>query len=783
MSYEQSVRPFIQFSKEKDKGLPVPMNAKITKAAQKGQKTIHVTNASQYHEGIPILVGADNVTGNEVRRIVKIQGNTLTFQKPLQHDHPVNDIVTVEFVRQRFYPDADVGTVFCHDHAFGGTTWPHGAVCTFLIEPIGSTWHDAKTGEPIRTGPVADIHTSSRVGHDVAGSFRELLLHIQDTVPHTVNVVTAGNPPGQPVEVALEAGKTISFIMPENIKMTPMPFLNGGTHTTGGAFNIRAEPFAQRLANNPDHSQIFNSRIHGDPSTPMIRAYLGDTVVFRMLDVTMNESNVFTLSGHTFWSERYASDASRKHSLHIGIAERYDFVIPDAGGPRRQAGDYIFFNGRNSHFSEGSWGIMRVLDKEVSDLQPLPNQAYGNEGIPERLPVCPQQAPVKTFNVVAMDYPQMSFNPNAPEAIEVDFERTIMLRNSDAKIYVLEEEATKVAEGIQPMPLTVRVNVGDCLKVNLTNKMKESRASFSALGMAFDPKDSQGLNLGNNPGDQTVAPGESRTYTYYADPFNGEMQMVVWDWGNVAMNPRNGLFGGVIIGPQGSQYRDPTTGEDISLKNSWVADVIVDQTIQGNETRANYRDVALFFQDEDNIIGTSFMPYVQNVAGLTGVNYRSEPYLYREEAGCSLGRMFEPCEADNPTDPITPLIQAHAGDQVRVHVFGASSEQNGMFTIEKHEWPIEPFMEGADMISTVEFASSEGLDVFLSSAGGPHAMPGDYMWGNGRLPYAQSGQWGYFRVLPKGDQRILPLGGAQPGKKQVNIITPESTPATPASFK
>ena len=56
----------------------------------------------------------------------------------------------------------------------------------------------------------------------------------------------------------------------------------------------------------------------------------------------------------------------------------------------------------------------------------------------------------------------------------------------------------------------------------------------------------------------------------------------------------------------------------------------------------------LYFQDEDNIIGTSFMPYVQNVAGLIGVNYRAEPYLHREEEGCSLGRMFQPCEVDNP---------------------------------------------------------------------------------------------------------------------------------------
>jgi FtsP/CotA-like multicopper oxidase with cupredoxin domain len=770
-SYEQSMRPFTQFEKKTDKGLPVPMNAKVKKAAKKGDKTLEVTNAKQYHVGIPILIGADNVKGKEVQRIVKISGNTLTFAQPLKHAHPVNDIVTVEYVRQRFWVDADVGSVFWHDHAFGGTTWPHGAVGTMIAEPFNSTWHDPKTGERIRTGPVADIHAVERVGHDVAGSFRELMVHIMDTVPHTVNIVTAGNPPGQPVDVALEAGRTVSFIMPPNdkIKMTPMPFLNGGTHTTGGALNFRAEPFAQRLANNPDPSKIFSSVVHGDPSTAMVRAYLGDAIVFRLLDVTMNESNVFTLSGHTFWSERYAQEANRKHSLHVGIAERYDLVIPEAGGPRHQAGDYMFFNGRSSKFSEGAWGIIRVLDKPVNDLQPLPNKAYGKEGIPERLPVCPKDAPVKSFNVVAMDHPGMSFNANAPEAIEVDFERKIELRNPEGKIYVLEDEVKKVSGEMQPMPLTLRANVGDCLQVKLTNKLKEGRASFSAFGLAFDPKDSQGLNLGNNPGDQTVAPGESRTYTYYADPFNGETQTLVWDWGNVSLNPRNGLFGGIIIGPKGSTYRDPKSGEDIGLKNSWNADVIVDRTIQGNENRANYRDVALYFQDEDNIIGTSFMPYVQNVAGLTGVNYRAEPYLHREEAGCSLGRMFQPCQVDNPQDPVTPVIEAHAGDKVRIHVFGASSEQNGMFTVEKHEWPIEPFLPGADMISTVEFSGSEGLDVFLPAAGGKWALVGDYVWSNGRLPYSQSGQWGYLRVLPNTDQRILPLDSAAMPTKQAAL--------------
>jgi hypothetical protein len=51
----------------------------------------------------------------------------------------------------------------------------------------------------------------------------------------------------------------------------------------------------------------------------------------------------------------------------------------------------------------------------------------------------------------------------------------------------------------------------------------------------LDPKDSLGADVGNNPGDHTVGPGENRTYTYYADPFIGETASLVWDWGNCRM--------------------------------------------------------------------------------------------------------------------------------------------------------------------------------------------------------------------------------------------------------
>ena len=795
--YEMSVRPFTMWGKKTKHGLPAPMVAKIVGGAKAGAASVKIQmapGATAFHVNTEVMVGMDCLEkGNdptaslprdkscqEVARIKEIKGDQVTFFKPLKHNHPAGDLVSPEFVRYRWWVDVDMGTVFWHDHAFGATTWPHGGFGVTIVEPFGSTYHDPKNGKLVYSGPIADIHSNEPIGAGVSGSFRELMVSIHDTVPHTVNTIEAGNPPGQPIEVALEAGKTVSFQMPDKIMAAPNKYINGGTHTTGSGFNFRAAPFAQRLSNNPDTSKLFSSAIHGDPGTPLLRAYTGDTMVFRLLHQLMNESHVWTISGHTFLTERYAADANRKNSIHVGIAERYD-LVSKAGGFQGMPGDYIHFNGRTSHFAEGGWGIVRVLDKETSDLKPLP-KGTNPLGIPATpSSVCPSDAPVKNFNVVSLDRP-MKLHPKAPDVIEVDFERKIEMTMPEGKIYALAEEAITVAGTVMPNPLTLRANLGDCIKVNLQNKMKASRASFFAPGLAFDPKDSQGLNVGNNPGDQTIAPGESRTYTYYAHPANKETTSLVWDGGNVVVNPRNGLYGAVIIGPKGSQYRDPVTGADISQKNSWRADVIVDASLTENVGKRNYRDVALFFQDEDNIIGTAFMPYVQNVAGLTSVNYRAEPYKFREEQGCSLGKIFQPCVVDKPEDPVTPLIEAHAGDAIRIHVIGANSEQNGMFGVEGHEWPIEPYMPGADMISVVEYAGSEILDVFIrGGAGGPYRQVGDFVWSNARLPYTQSGQWGYLRVLPVSDSRIQPLGAAGVGAKRADM-QPEAQ-AIPTAMK
>ena len=120
----------------------------------------------------------DEVNGFESARISKIDGNTITFERPLMHVHKKGEIASVEWIRERWYVDADFGTTFWHDHVYGLDSWGHGQYASFITEPPRSTYHDPVTGKGIRSGPVADIHTTEPVSAHIKGSFREIVTHV-----------------------------------------------------------------------------------------------------------------------------------------------------------------------------------------------------------------------------------------------------------------------------------------------------------------------------------------------------------------------------------------------------------------------------------------------------------------------------------------------------------------------------------------------------------------------------------------------------------------------------
>ena len=303
-NYEQSVRPF-QTS-----------GTTVRAAVDAGATSIAVDDASQFSPGAVVGVGLDQATTFESRRIATVDAGALSFDEPLHYAHGPGEIVSTEFVRYRWYPDAQFGTSYFHDHVDAIHSWRHGLLGALIAEPPGSTYHDPRTGAELSSGPIADIHTDAKISNDITGSFRELALFIQDDNK-----------------------------------------LNAVGRSTGSGYNLRAEPLDSRSG---DPALLFSSQAHGDPETPILEANVGDPIVVRSLVGATNDMHTVHIDGHWFRSEALSDLSPPIDTIHLGISERYDLSIPAAGGPQRQPGDYLYYSGRTFKLREGSWGLLRV---------------------------------------------------------------------------------------------------------------------------------------------------------------------------------------------------------------------------------------------------------------------------------------------------------------------------------------------------------------------------------------------------------------------------------------
>ncbi|MEA2640415.1 MAG: hypothetical protein QOF51_1809, partial [Chloroflexota bacterium] len=671
-NYEQSVRPF------------ATEGEKLSASAAAGATTLSLAKTGRFQPGEVVGVGMEQDTTFETARISAVAADLITLDAPLAFAHASGEIVSTEFVRYRWYPDTQFGTAYFHDHVDALHSWRHGLFGALVGEPPGSTYHDPRSGAEIISGPIADVHTLGRISADVVGSFREFVSFLQDDQPLT--------------QVGL---------------------------SSGGSINLRTEPLNRARG---DPADFFSSLVHSDPATPLIQALIGDPIVFRSLVGGTNDVHTLHVDGHWFRTELYSATSPPTNTVHLGISERYDLVIPRAGGPQGMPGDYLYYNGRATKLQEGNWGILRVLGAPTGGLQPLP----GHDSIPVPPPsVCPASAPVKEFAVDAIDIrlPQFGTRP--------------------AKIYVLDGDLDATLSGDRPAePLVLHVNIGDCILVDLNNQTS-GPVSFHADMLAADPADSAGVNAGRNP-QQTTAPGETHRSTLYASPEVGETTALVRDWGDVLNNPKAGLYGAIIVGPAGASYTDPATGADISTAASWHADV-------HSPSGASYRDFTLLLQDEDQIIGTAQMPYAEQISGVVAMNYRAEPLAPRIARTRDRARVFM---SSLNGDPATPLLEAYAGDAVRIHVLAPYSEQAHVFSVEGHRWPQEPGRDGTNLLSSQQVGALEAVTLQLDGgAGGTDSLPGDYLYGDHREPFRDAGLWGLLRVYPADAEAPIELLG------------------------
>jgi hypothetical protein len=149
--------------------------------------------------------------------------------------------------------------------------------------------------------------------------------------------------------------------------------------------NYRTEPIWFRMGYLPetpfnitrsfDFSNVLsNSKVGGDPVTPIFTANLGNAFRFRVVHPGGGHArnNVFTVHGHIWEEEPFttgstvigANPLSEWNGAQFGFggAAHFNFLLKNgAGGKFRISGDYLYRTFQADQFDNGIWGLFRVI--------------------------------------------------------------------------------------------------------------------------------------------------------------------------------------------------------------------------------------------------------------------------------------------------------------------------------------------------------------------------------------------------------------------------------------
>lgn len=235
-----------------------------------------------------------------------------------------------------WYADKEYGPCIIHSFADMRNHRYHGLFGAIVIEPAGAKWY--------RNYSLAKAIYDEEAVISAPGieSFREYIVMIQNGI--------------RMLDLNGELVKTIQEDEAEGID---------AEDTGEKGYNYRSERFANRLKRDNRISKVFNSRIHGDPATPLFTAYPQDRVIFRTMMPADKPRNVgFTIHGHT-WREQPDDPFSRIIPLQGGISIGNTFSMELKDGASCP-GDYLYRSGSLKWDVEsGMWGIFRVQKQGI----------------------------------------------------------------------------------------------------------------------------------------------------------------------------------------------------------------------------------------------------------------------------------------------------------------------------------------------------------------------------------------------------------------------------------
>jgi len=481
----------------------------------------------------------------------------------------------------------------------------------------------------------------------------------------------------------------------------------------------------------------------GDPFTPIMRAYENDRVQMRLLVGAQEEGHNFLAHGLKWLLEPSWSNSGYRNFGMMGISEHFEMAVPEFPPIETGTIDYLVLPGAAvDDIWGGMWTMLRTYDGGNGlrgDLAPVPSNPKGDaprfRNPRDWKGVCPASTLAKgstqdrQYRIVAglardlLPGGTLTYNSRAG------------LHDPTAILYVFKSDLDRrgrLKSGVPIEPLVLRANAGDCIRVELENRLPAvmpDLAGFSALPMvvdffnanqvvpsghvglspqlvANDIAEGAGVNVGFNPV-RTAAPGQVIDYKWYAgevlicqgssDPraecanrSGGWRAERPVEYGATPLissdrikHAGKGAIGTLIIEPMGStwttDYDAGNCGKAAQPRCSRAAATVV-------TPNGTFREFALNFQDDVNLRrGGGNGTAVPNLAeaedaedtGQKAFNYRTEPMWARmgfdpdEPLTITRTRDFTNAlsnAAVGGTDPQTPVFIAAAGQAVRFRV-------------------------------------------------------------------------------------------------------------------
>jgi Tol biopolymer transport system component len=735
-------------------------------------------------------------TANGGSQILSLVTNPKFGDGPDLDGNGIGDYVGAQTTTQRWWADPllnnngtdrTIRTVFSHDHFGPSSHQHHGLYGALVVEPAGSKW-ETTGGTPMGTradgGPTS--YAANILPGDATKSYREFNLAIADFALVYTPELKPINPPGRN-EIGLP------FILEPSAIPQPESISAGDPGT--GLVNYRNEPIPLRVRDGATNTQFTDARgdmanvfrskddagntIHGDPFTPLLEAYEGDKVQIRLIQGAQEEQHVFSLHGGKWLHEPSSPNSGWYNAQGLGISEHFEFEVPpipavgNVAGGNKDVADFMYGSFSTDNLWNGVWGILRSYKGLRTGLKALPSNTAGTVSSSDaglRTDFCPATAPQRSILVEAWLAKDL-VGPNG-----IVYNAKFGLKDPAGIVFVQQADVAAIKAGTKKLePLVLRANAGDCINVQLTNKLplgttpmpdydawnlmpmlipqfnlnqlKSSKeVSLHPQLLEYDVRTSDGANIGLND-KQTASPGETKKYRWYAGKVtvnadgSRTAQPIEYgatnltDYGDIMKHGSHGAGGVLVVEPLGSTW---TT----------AANSNAEAEVRNAAGSLLFKEFVVVYQDDVNMLGPN-TAQGQTILGLAGVNpvrnyaeesdsedsgmkafnYRTEPLWAR------LGFLQEMTKRDHTTfqpvsellndvnqanvfsstthgDPETPVFSVAAGTGVRFRVVQPTGHpRQHGFTIYGHNWFHEPWRENSTIVWSPGFAEPNSTTI------------------------------------------------------------------------